>query len=133
MRALTRTMRWGWMAGLAVALSAATLSAQTLAPLAPDQIKMKVERKMAREDALRGIDVSVQGDVVTLNGTVPSLWAKEKAIKDARKVDSVATVVSNLMIPAAENDQVVANQVFQVFALHDQVCFAVLHQHNSRL
>jgi hyperosmotically inducible protein len=101
----------GGLAAVILALAAATAFAQARTPLTPDQIKMMVERKLADEEALRNVKVSVEGGVVTLDGTVPSVWAKEKAVEEALEVSDVEKVVSNLTIASAENDDIIGREV----------------------
>lgn len=60
---------------------------------------------------IAGVSVSVQSGIVTLRGTVPTLWAKERAREEAHEVDDVMTVVNELTVPAGENDRVLAELV----------------------
>jgi osmotically-inducible protein OsmY len=100
---------------LAVALvvtSATGLVAAQKAPLSAEQIKAMVERKIADEDDLgTDIKVSVEGRTVTLQGSVPSLWAKEKAVEETREVPDVEFVVSDLTIPAVESNEALRAEV----------------------
>ena len=115
--------------GVGVAVNAN--AAQQHTPLASDQIKMRVEHKLSEEEDLRSVKVLVQGYTVTLSGTVPSLWAKEKAIEEAREVDDVGTIVNEMTIVSGESDQAVALEVAQkvrryvFYTIFDNVDIAV--------
>ena len=94
-------------AGLLVAATLATSHTQT-----PDrQIEIQVRQQLAEEDSLRDVEVSVETQVVTLSGTVPSLWAKETAIQVALQVERVQSVVSDLAVERAEDDGAVWEEV----------------------
>ena len=87
--------------------------------LSDAQIKASVERKLSGlELASSPVNVSVQNGVVTLSGTVPSLWLKQEAINRARKVDDVKR---------GENDQMIADEVakrirqYVFFTIYDDV------------
>ena len=89
--------------------------------LSDAQIKASVERKLSGlELASSPVNVSVQNGVVTLSGTVPSLWLKQEAINRARKVDDAKTVVANLAVMRGENDQMIADEVAKRIR-HDDV------------
>ena len=90
---------------------------------AAEQIKRDVERALADERDLRPIEVTVAGNEVTLMGRVPTFWAKSQAIQKTLEVAGVETVVSELEIPAIEDDndlgQEVVEAVLGVRVLHD--------------
>lgn len=75
------------------------------------QIKTDVERKLSALELAAQVKVSVQDGVVTLAGTVPSLWMKEEAVNRARKTDDVKSVIADLAIMKGENDQTLANEI----------------------
>ena len=75
------------------------------------QIERDVQRTLEDEHDLRAIAVSVTGTAVTLMGRVPTFWAKSQAIKKTLEVTGVETVVSELEIPAAEDDNDLAQAV----------------------
>src|SRR5689334_14399420 len=52
--------------------------------------------------------VSVSGGVVTITGTVASLWLKEETINRTLKVSGIAQLVSEVMIAKAESDEKLA-------------------------
>ena len=75
------------------------------------QVEREVQRTLGDERDLRAIEVGVTGTEVTLMGRVPTLWAKSQAIKKTLEVAGVETVVSELEIPAGENDNDLARAV----------------------
>ncbi|HAK56330.1 MAG: BON domain-containing protein [Vicinamibacterales bacterium] len=56
------------------------------------------------------VEVAADG-VVTLGGSVPSVWAKDRAIRRAIDVDGVDSIVSELTIMRAESDAALADAV----------------------
>lgn len=89
----------------------ATTAATSYAQIPDRQIETVVRETLAEEAALRDVEVAVQEQVVTLSGTVPSLWAKDTAIQATREVEHVRLVVSDLTVARAENDGIVWEQV----------------------
>ena len=90
-----------WLATVLAAVAVGVSHGQS-----PDQqIETQVTQALREEAVLRSVTVSVQEQVVTLGGPVPSLWAKETAIDAARGVEQVRFVVSDLMIARAESDE----------------------------
>ncbi len=75
------------------------------------QIERDVRDSLRGEGDLRQIEVSVQGNTVTLAGRVETFWAKDQAIKRTLRVEGVETVVSELEIPVAEDDNNLAQDV----------------------
>ena len=75
------------------------------------QIERDVQRTLQDERDLRAIAVSVTGTAVTLTGRVPTFWAKSRAIEKTLEVTGVETVVSELEIPAVEDDNDLAREV----------------------
>jgi hyperosmotically inducible protein len=127
-----RVLKSFWIA----LLISAVLSSTSFAGATPQKghtpfdahIKASVERKLADlELASSPVNVSVQDGVVTLSGTVPSLWLKQEAINRARKVDDVKTVVADLAVMRGENDEMIANEVakrirqYVFFTIYDDV------------
>jgi osmotically-inducible protein OsmY len=93
----------------ALFVSAATLDLRAEQPTA--QIKRDVERILADDRDLRGLEVSVVDSEVTLTGSVPTFWVKSEAIRKSLGVAGVETVVSELEVPAAEDDNALAPEV----------------------
>lgn len=80
--------------------------------LSDAQIGTAVEHKLSElELGPAQVKVSVHDGVVTLAGTVPSLWMKEEVINRARKADDVKSVIADLTITKGENDQTLANEI----------------------
>ena len=99
----------GLVIGLTAVLAMASVAAA--APLSDLQISRQIENRLSKDDALENVTVSVQESVVRLSGTVPSLWAKTKAIAEAREED-VTTVVSDALdIESAESDRAIVEQL----------------------
>ncbi len=107
--------------GLMVLLAASTSSARALSD---DQIQRQIERRLSQNDALLHVTVSVQENVVSLSGNVPSLWAKAAAIEEARQFSPVHGVVTDaLTIESAESDAVLGQDV--VDAIRDYEYYTV--------
>jgi osmotically-inducible protein OsmY len=66
----------------------------------------------ALEPLVDDLAVEVASDgVVTVGGSVPSVWAKDRAIRRAIDVDGVDSIVSELTIMRAESDAALADAV----------------------
>jgi hyperosmotically inducible protein len=94
-------------------LAIATLSAPAIAERktpSDQEIKARVEDELEDEDLDATIGVAVSGRVVTLTGTVPSAWAKRRAIAIAEDVRGVQAVVPELKIAAPESDAALAEE-----------------------
>ncbi len=69
--------------------------------------------------------VSVSSGVVTITGTVASLWLKEETINRTLKVAGIGQLVSELMIAKAESDDKLARDVadkiqhYDLFTVYD--------------
>jgi osmotically-inducible protein OsmY len=63
--------------------------------------------------------VSVSGGVVTITGTVASLWLKEETINRTLKVGGIAQLVSEITIPKAESDEKLAMEVIDKIQHYD--------------
>ncbi len=98
----------GLLVGLIAVLGMASIAAGQ--PLTELQIGRQVERRLS-EDAFSNVTVSVQASVVSLSGTVPSLWAKEAAIAKVLDLADVTSVESDLEIERAESDLAIAEQI----------------------
>ena len=102
--------------------------------LSDDQIQSQIERRLSQNDALLHVTVSVQESVVSLSGSVPSLWAKETAIEEARQFSPVHGVVTDaLTVNRAESDTVLAQDVgeairnYEYYTVFDFVDGSVNH------
>ena len=92
-------------------LFVAAAGTELRAEQAAEQIRRDVERALGAERDLRPIEVSVTGSEVTLLGRVPTFWAKSQAIQKTLEVEGVETVVSELEVPAVEDDTELGQQV----------------------
>ena len=63
--------------------------------------------------------VMVSGGVVTITGTVTSLWLKEETISRALKVEGIMQLVSELTISKAESDEKLAAEVIDKIQHYD--------------
>jgi hyperosmotically inducible protein len=61
----------------------------------------KIKAKMALDDAIkaRAIDVSTEGSVVTLSGTVETAAERDRSVRLARETEGVTSVVDRLAGP----------------------------------
>ena len=103
------------LAGVAARLAAAgalvLLWAGAAAAVQNDALARAVEEALDDERALRRVEVSAAGGEVTLTGSLRNFWEKSEALRIAFDVEGVETVVSEIEIPEAEDDQELANEV----------------------
>ena len=100
---------FGLVVGLIAVLGMASIAAGE--SLTDQQIGRQIERRLS-EDAFSNVNVSVQASVVSLSGTVPSLWAKEAAFAKARELADVTSVVTDALdIERAESDRAIVEQI----------------------
>jgi osmotically-inducible protein OsmY len=85
-------------------------SGQSHTPMNDRELQARIAHELA-EEGIQGVTVAVANGVVTLSGTVPSLWAKQEAIDEARELDDVSSVVSKLSVARPESDEAIANEV----------------------
>ena len=98
-----------------VLLAPVVVPAVAFAQKAPEtdaQLKAEVERKIG-DLKLRSsrITVSVHDHVVTLDGTVPTLWLKRQVIDRARNTSGIVQVDATIEIARAESDERLAAEV----------------------
>jgi hyperosmotically inducible protein len=76
-------------------------------------IRAAIEQKLANDEIKNGGGpwVEVDGGVVTLTGSVKSLWAKNEAVKRAMDVGDVVAVEDKLDIAFGESDAKVAEEI----------------------
>ncbi len=78
--------------------------AQDPAPLSDTEIQRLVEQKLRGENLLTdGVEVSVDGGVVTLGGKVPNVSTKDRIIETALEVLQVKEVLSELEIAPGDS------------------------------
>ncbi len=78
-------------------------AAATAAAQSPEQLGQAVERELREDRALRRLEVSVDGDEVTLTGRVRNFWEKNEALRRTFDVRGVGTVVSEIEVPVEED------------------------------
>lgn len=71
-----------------------------------EQLKQAVERRLREDSALRGLDVSVARNDVTLTGSVQSLWEKTEAQRRALDTRGVGNVVSEIDVAVGEDERI---------------------------
>ena len=112
---MQKSLLWGLLAGTVLSMpfpASAQAPQKGHATLSDAHIKADVEHKLSElELGPAQVNVSVQDAVVTLSGTVPSLWLKEEAITRARKADDVGSVVADLAVMKGEGDQRLADEI----------------------
>ena len=99
---------FGQLGRLVAVLGVASIA--TGQSLTEQQIGRQIEGRLS-EDAFSNVNVSVEASVVSLSGTVPSLWAKEAAIARVLDLADVTSVESDLEIERAESDLAIAEQI----------------------
>lgn len=100
-------------------------------------IRTAVERRLDHDDIRNGggARVSVDGGVVTLEGKVKSIWAKNEAVERAMEVDDVLAVEDKLEIAFGESDEKVAEEIakqvrsYSFYSVYDDVNLAVQDGH----
>jgi osmotically-inducible protein OsmY len=95
--------------------SSPAVAAPPQATASDPDIKAQVETRLF-DAGLIGIRVAVRDRVVTLDGAVLTLRAKEQAVAQARKVHGVAGVVSNLEVRPGESDEFLATAIADAIA-----------------
>ena len=101
---LTNVMQQKTRALLVVILLAAAVGVAAAASDA--ELTRNIQRQLSNLDyGSRRPVVAVVDGVVTMSGTVTSLWLKEESINRALKVPGIASLVSELTIVKAESDE----------------------------
>ena len=102
--------------------------AQDPAPLSDTEIQRLVEQKLRGENLLTdGVEVSVDGGVVTLKGKVPNVWTKDRIVAIVLEVPQAKEIFSELAIATGESDQDLAKQLaekirrYPNYTIHDEV------------
>jgi hyperosmotically inducible protein len=105
------------LSGIAVCVSAAASDAE---------LTRNIQRQLSNLDyGSRRPAIAVADGVVTISGTVASLWLKEETINRALKAPGIASLVSELTIVRAESDEKLAAEVadkiqhYDLFTIYD--------------
>lgn len=75
------------------------------------EITSQIDHELSKHGALHGVRATVQRQRVTLSGTVPSLWEKQRAVKQVLEVEHVRSVLSRLVIASRESDAELEEEV----------------------
>ena len=110
MTAISRFVVSASVAAAAVAASGAA-AATAAAQQTPDQLQQRVENTLRDEGESRNLEVTVVGDEATLTGRVSTFWDKHRAIERALAVNGISFVVSEIVVPAEEDAQRLADEV----------------------
>jgi osmotically-inducible protein OsmY len=118
----------GWISTLVVSFAVAAnvaatpfSSQQSAISTADRAIRSDVQHRIGGLDGSSKVTVNVEDGVVTLTGTVPTLWVKEEAVRRALKANQVKSpLVSELTIPRAENDTELARKVVERVRTYDR-------------
>jgi hyperosmotically inducible periplasmic protein len=102
-----RKITTGALVVLLLAISTSAIAQRS----ASDQAIGRLVTQRLIDEEITSVGVSVAGGIVTLRGTVPTLWIKQRAIEHTSKVDDVISVVSELTVPRGESDERIAAQV----------------------
>lgn len=102
-----RRITTGALVVLLLAISTSAIAQRS----ASDQAIGRLVAQRLIDEEITSVGVSVAGGIVTLRGTVPTLWIKQRAIEHTSKVDDVISVVSELTVPRGESDERIAAQV----------------------
>jgi hyperosmotically inducible protein len=97
---------------VAVLLLVASSGATAQRSASDETIGRRVTQQLMDEE-ITTVGVSVASGIVTLRGTVRTLWIKQRAIEEAATVDEVISVYSELTVPRGESDERIAAQVAQ--------------------
>ncbi len=114
------------------------LSLAAAATLNDAEIQSAIEISLEKKEILNGGGgprVAVEKGVVTLEGKVKSVWAKNEAIKLAMEIDDVVAVEDELKIAFGESDEKVGEEIakrirnYVYFTVYDDVNLAVEDGH----
>jgi osmotically-inducible protein OsmY len=99
--------------------------------LRDEKVRSRVESRLF-DAGLVTVRVDVREHSVTLTGTVDSLWLKNQAVQQARKVRDVKEVVSMLTVSPGESDESLAYTIAEdiwgssYFTIFDDISVRVL-------
>ena len=76
-------------------------------------LQQAVAAELREDRSLRRLTVSVEGDQVTLTGEVRTSWEKNEALRRTFDVEGVGTVVSEIDVPVADDENDLAQDVVE--------------------
>jgi hyperosmotically inducible protein len=87
------------------------------------QDKAIKDRVISELDGIRGLEmknvqVTVDNGIVTLNGTIPSLWIAQEAVGKAKKVKGVTSVTDKLVVAANATEQEIGRQAVRAVRMY---------------
>ena len=86
---------------------------QTSAAQTDNQLQRSIEDALHEDRALENLEVFVEVDQVTLTGEVRTFWEKNEALRRAFGVKGVNTVISEIDLPIADNQENLAEEVIK--------------------
>jgi hyperosmotically inducible protein len=105
-----RTAQRGIRIGVAILFLAGAGDALAQRTLSDEAVARAVVERLISHD-VTGVSVGVESHIVTLRGTVPTLWMKNRAAEQALQVADVMTVVNEVVVASSESDDVIAGLV----------------------
>ena len=96
---------------VAITFPGAGIGAAAAAAQSPEQIRQSVERELREDRALRELEVTVDGNEVTLAGPVRTFWEKNEALRRTFDVEGVETVASEIVVPTEEDHERLVEEV----------------------
>ncbi len=107
---LTQGMHKNTASLLVLLLLAAAAPAR--AAVSDAEVTRNIQRQLSNLDyGSRRPVVAVKGGVVSIEGTVASLWLKEETINRILKVEGVESIMADVTIAKAESDEKLAQEV----------------------
>lgn len=102
------------------------------AGLSDAELTRNIQRQLSNLDYGSGRPVvTVKGGVVSIEGTVASLWLKEETINRILKVEGIESVMSDMVIAKAESDAKLAEQVIK--AVRSYALYTVYDDFQGRI
>src|SRR6185295_15680010 len=102
------------------------------AGLSDAELTRNIQRQLSNLDYGSGRPVvTVKGGVVSIEGTVASLWLKEETINRILKVEGIESVMSDMVIAKAESDAKLAEQV--ITAVRSYALYTVYDDFQGRI
>lgn len=111
---------WLMTFSLLVSLAMAATASAARTDLTDKDISMAVDKELmlSQQVASHLVDVETEEGVVTLTGSVDSLFAKEMATRIAESVKGVVAVVNRIMVrPVSRTDREIENDVTEALVL----------------